>query len=221
MRSRCARTFGDCANCAIKLAKQVGVPLPVLSMGMSHDFEVAIEEGATEVRVGTALFGQRPAPKDCAFRSDRRMKLFTPLRIREIELKNRIVVSPMCEYSAKDGHPQPWHMVHLGSRAVGGAALVMTEASAVEERGRISAADTGIYDDAHIESLAANYGICEVAGRRWSGCKLAHAGRKASTRRAMARRQARRIANGGWEPVAPSAIAFDTGYTMPHALERR
>ena len=71
------------------------------------------------------------------------MKLFTPLKIRDIELKNRIVVSPMCEYSAKDGHPQPWHMVHLGSRAVGGAALVMTEASAVEERGRISAADAG------------------------------------------------------------------------------
>jgi 2,4-dienoyl-CoA reductase-like NADH-dependent reductase (Old Yellow Enzyme family) len=80
------------------------------------------------------------------------MKLFTPLKIREIEMKNRIVVSPMCEYSAKDGHPQPWHMVHLGSRAVGGAALVMTEASAVEARGRISAADAGIYDDAHVES---------------------------------------------------------------------
>ena len=72
------------------------------------------------------------------------MKLFTPLKIREIELKNRIVVSPMCEYSAKDGHPQTWHMVHLGSRAVGGASLVFTEATAVQEHGRISAADTGI-----------------------------------------------------------------------------
>ena len=80
------------------------------------------------------------------------MNLFTPLRIREIELKNRIVVSPMCQYSAKDGHPQTWHLVHLGSRAVGGASLVITEATAVEERGRISPADTGIYNDAHIES---------------------------------------------------------------------
>ena len=80
------------------------------------------------------------------------MKLFTPFRVRDIELKNRIAVSPMCEYSAREGHPQPWHMVHLGSRAVGGAGLVMTEASAVEKRGRISAEDAGIYDDAHIAS---------------------------------------------------------------------
>jgi hypothetical protein len=80
------------------------------------------------------------------------MKLFSPFRMREIELKNRIVVSPMCEYSAKDGHPQAWHLVHLGSRAIGGASLVFTEASAVEERGRISAADTGIYEDAHMAS---------------------------------------------------------------------
>jgi 2,4-dienoyl-CoA reductase-like NADH-dependent reductase (Old Yellow Enzyme family) len=72
------------------------------------------------------------------------MKLFSPMRIREIELKNRIVVSPMCEYLAKNGHPQPWHLVHLGSRAIGGASLVFTEASAVEERGRISPWDTGM-----------------------------------------------------------------------------
>ncbi|HZC66646.1 MAG TPA: oxidoreductase, partial [Candidatus Dormibacteraeota bacterium] len=77
------------------------------------------------------------------------MSLFTPFKLREIEFKNRIVVSPMCEYSAKDGHPQPWHMVHLGSRAVGGAALVFTEASAVQDIGRISAQDAGIYLDAH------------------------------------------------------------------------
>ena len=84
------------------------------------------------------------------------MKLFSPLRIREIELRNRIVVSPMCEYSAKDGHPQTWHLVHLGSRAIGGAGLVFTEASAVEERGRISSADAGIYEDAHVAVLAAD-----------------------------------------------------------------
>ena len=80
------------------------------------------------------------------------MNLFSSIRLREVELKNRIVVSPMCEYSALDGHPQTWHLVHLGSRAVGGSGLVFTEATAVEERGRISLGDTGIYLDAHVES---------------------------------------------------------------------
>ncbi len=94
------------------------------------------------------------------------MKLFTPFRVREIELKNRVAVSPMCEYSAKEGHPQPWHMVHLGSRAVGGAGLVITEASAVEERGRISAEDAGIYDDAHIASWRPIVEFVKGAGSR-------------------------------------------------------
>jgi 2,4-dienoyl-CoA reductase-like NADH-dependent reductase (Old Yellow Enzyme family) len=145
------------------------------------------------------------------------MKLFTPLQIREIELKNRIVVSPMCEYSAKDGHPQPWHMVHLGSRAVGGAALVITEASAVEARGRISAADAGIYDDAHIESWRP---ITEFVKSQGAvvGMQLAHAGRKASTAEPWLGGKPVSIASGGWEPVAPSATAYDNGYTVPHAL---
>ncbi len=108
------------------------------------------------------------------------MKLFSPFRIREIELKNRIVVSPMCEYSAKDGHPQTWHLVHLGSRAIGGAALVFTEATAVEERGRISSTDTGIYEDAHVDSWRP---IAEFIRSHGAvpGMQLAHAGRKAST----------------------------------------
>src|ERR1700682_3973942 len=80
------------------------------------------------------------------------MKLFSSFRLRELELKNRIAVSPMCEYSAIDGHPQTWHLVHLGSRAIGGAGLVMTEATGVQEIGRISPADTGIYLDAHVQS---------------------------------------------------------------------
>src|SRR5258708_33600850 len=83
------------------------------------------------------------------------MPLFTPLQLRELQLKNRIAVSPMCEYSAKDGHPGRWHLVHLGSRAVGGPALVMTEATAVQSIGRISPCDTGIYLDAHVESWKA------------------------------------------------------------------
>jgi 2,4-dienoyl-CoA reductase-like NADH-dependent reductase (Old Yellow Enzyme family) len=146
------------------------------------------------------------------------MKLFTPFRVREIELKNRIVVSPMCEYSAKDGHPQPWHMVHLGSRAVGGAGLVMTEASAVEARGRISAADAGIYDDAHIASWQP---ITEFVKGHGAvvGMQLAHAGRKGSTAVPWAGGKGIAIADGGWEPVAPSATPFDAGYPVPRALD--
>jgi 2,4-dienoyl-CoA reductase-like NADH-dependent reductase (Old Yellow Enzyme family) len=147
------------------------------------------------------------------------MKLFTPFRVREIELRNRIVVSPMCEYPAKEGHPQPWHMVHLGSRAVGGAGLVMTEASAVEPRGRISAADAGIYDDAHIASWRP---ITEFVKGQGAvvGMQLAHAGRKGSTAVPWAGGKGVSIAEGGWEPVGPSALPFDAGYPLPHALEK-
>jgi len=145
------------------------------------------------------------------------MKLFSPFRMREIELKNRIVVSPMCEYSAKDGHPQAWHLVHLGSRAIGGAGLVFTEASAVEERGRISAADTGIYVDAHIASWRP---IAEFIRSHGAvpGMQIAHAGRKASTAPPWTGGKPVSIEDGGWQPVAPSALAFDSGYTVPHEL---
>ena len=145
------------------------------------------------------------------------MKLFTPLRIRDIEFKNRIVVSPMCQYSAKDGHPQTWHLVHLGSRAVGGGSAVIAEATAVEGRGRISPGDTGIYDDAHIASWKP---IAEFirASAAVPGIQLAHAGRKGSTARPWEGGKIVTIENGGWEPVAPSAIAFDKDYPMPHAL---
>jgi 2,4-dienoyl-CoA reductase-like NADH-dependent reductase (Old Yellow Enzyme family) len=146
------------------------------------------------------------------------MKLFSPFQVRELELKNRIVVSPMCEYSAKDGHPQAWHMVHLGSRAVGGAGLVMTEASAVEERGRISEADAGIYADAHIGSWKPITEFVKGQGAA-VGMQLAHAGRKASTGVPWMGGKPVSVADGGWEPLAPSAIPFDAGYTVPHALD--
>jgi 2,4-dienoyl-CoA reductase-like NADH-dependent reductase (Old Yellow Enzyme family) len=145
------------------------------------------------------------------------MKLFSPFRIREIELKNRIVVSPMCEYSAKGGHPQTWHLVHLGSRAIGGAGLVFTEASAVEERGRISPADTGIYEDAHVESWRPIVEFIRAHGAV-PGMQLAHAGRKASTMPPWTGGKPVSVEEGGWEPVGPSALAFDAGYTVPHAL---
>jgi 2,4-dienoyl-CoA reductase-like NADH-dependent reductase (Old Yellow Enzyme family) len=145
------------------------------------------------------------------------MKLFSPFRIREIELKNRIVVSPMCEYSAKNGHPQTWHLVHLGSRTIGGAALVFTEATAVEERGRISSADTGIYEDAHVESWRP---IAEFIRSHGAvpGVQLAHAGRKASTAPPWTGGKPVSVQDGGWEPVGPSALAFDAAYTVPREL---
>jgi 2,4-dienoyl-CoA reductase-like NADH-dependent reductase (Old Yellow Enzyme family) len=145
------------------------------------------------------------------------MRLFSPFRMREIELKNRVVVSPMCEYSAKDGHPQSWHLVHLGSRAIGGAALVFTEATAVEERGRISSADTGIYEDAHVESWRP---IAEFIRSHGAipGMQLAHAGRKASTAPPWTGGKPVSVQDGGWEPVGPSGLAFDAGYTVPREL---
>ena len=145
------------------------------------------------------------------------MKLFTPLKIREIELKNRIVVSPMCEYSAKDGHPQTWHLVHLGSRAVGGASLVFTEATAVQEHGRISAADTGIYNDAHVASWKPIAEFIRASGAV-PGIQLAHAGRKASTAVPWLGGKPVAVGDGGWEIVGPSALPFDTGYQTPRAL---
>jgi 2,4-dienoyl-CoA reductase-like NADH-dependent reductase (Old Yellow Enzyme family) len=145
------------------------------------------------------------------------MKLFSPLRLREIELRNRIVVSPMCEYSAKDGHPQAWHLVHLGSRAIGGAGLVFTEASAVEERGRISSADAGMYDDAHIETWRPIVEFIREHGAV-PGMQLAHAGRKASTAPPWTGGKPVLPQDGGWVPVGPSAVPFDAGYTTPREL---
>jgi 2,4-dienoyl-CoA reductase-like NADH-dependent reductase (Old Yellow Enzyme family) len=145
------------------------------------------------------------------------MKLFQPLRLREIELKNRMVVSPMCEYSAKEGHPTNWHMVHLGSRAVGGAALVFTEATAVSAVGRISPADTGIYQDAHIASWRPIVEFIREQGAL-SGIQLAHAGRKASTLAPWLGGTLVSLADGGWVPVAPSAIPFHTNFPVPKEL---
>ncbi|MDQ1408639.1 MAG: hypothetical protein QOJ41_374 [Acidobacteriaceae bacterium] len=145
------------------------------------------------------------------------MKLFTPLKIREIELKNRIVVSPMCQYSAKDGHPQTWHLVHLGSRAVGGASLVFTEATAVQEHGRISLGDTGIYNDAHVESWRPIAEFIHASGA-FAGIQLAHAGRKASTAPPWQGGKPVAIGESGWQVVGPSPLPFDIGYQTPRPL---
>lgn len=146
------------------------------------------------------------------------MHLFESLRLGGVTLRNRIVVSPMCQYSAREGHPTPWHLVHLGSRAVGGAGLVFTEASAVEARGRISPGDSGIWLDSQAEAWApiARY-ITEQGAV--AGMQLAHAGRKASTDLPWKGGKGVTVEEGGWRPtLAPSAIAFDADYPMPSAM---
>ena len=142
--------------------------------------------------------------------------LFDPLPLRSLTLSNRIIVSPMCEYSSDEGFATDWHIVHLGSRAVGGAALVMTEATAVTPEGRISPQDLGIWRDAHIETLERVTRFIR-SQKRASGIQLAHAGRKGSTQRPWEGLGA--LEAGGWQPVGPTADAFADGYPMPQALD--
>ena len=143
--------------------------------------------------------------------------LFEPLPIRSLTLANRIVVSPMCEYSSVDGFSNEWHLVHLGSRAVGGAALVLTEATAVTAGGRISPQDLGIYDDQHVPGLARIVRFIH-AQQTLAGIQLAHAGRKASTARPWEGGGAIPREQGGWEPVGPTAEPFAPNYPVPCAL---
>lgn len=145
------------------------------------------------------------------------MNLFKPFRAREIEFKNRIAVSPMCEYSAKEGHPTNWHLVHLGSRAVGGAALVFTEASAVSAIGRISPEDAGMYLDSHVDAWRPIVEFIHQQGAI-AGMQLAHAGRKASTAAPWLGGAPISARDGGWTPVGPSAIPFDKDYAVPEEL---
>ena len=143
--------------------------------------------------------------------------LFTPVTIGGVALRNRVVVSPMCQYSSTDGFASDWHLVHLGSRAVGGAALVIAEATAVTPDGRISPSDLGIWSDAHIEGLERCTRFIAAQGAI-PGIQLGHAGRKASTRAPWEGRGQVPIGEGGWLPVAPSAIPFREGELVPHAL---
>jgi 2,4-dienoyl-CoA reductase-like NADH-dependent reductase (Old Yellow Enzyme family) len=144
--------------------------------------------------------------------------LFDPFTSRGLTLPHRIVVSPMCEYSSDDGFANEWHLVHLGSRAVGGAALVMTEATAVTPDGRISPQDLGVYKDAHVEMLQRIVRFIHGQGSA-AGMQLAHAGRKGSTARPSEGGAKVSLEHGGWTPVAPSAVPFADHYPMPRALE--
>jgi len=143
--------------------------------------------------------------------------LFSPLKIRSIHLKNRIIVSPMCQYSSEDGFANDWHLVHLGSRAVGGAALVITEATAVSPDGRITPADLGIWKEEHIPFLKRITAFIE-AQHSIAGIQLAHAGRKSSMEVSWKGGEALTKNEGGWQTLAPSAVAFKEGDPVPEAL---
>jgi 2,4-dienoyl-CoA reductase-like NADH-dependent reductase (Old Yellow Enzyme family) len=144
-------------------------------------------------------------------------QLFSPFRLRELTFKNRVFVSPMCQYSSEDGMATDWHFVHLGSRAVGGAALVMVEATAVSPEGRISPWDSGMWSAGHGQAfrritrfIAENHAV--------PGVQLAHAGRKASTDRPWLGGKPVDVSRGGWEPMAPSPVPFDVGHPMPREM---
>jgi 2,4-dienoyl-CoA reductase-like NADH-dependent reductase (Old Yellow Enzyme family) len=144
--------------------------------------------------------------------------LFAPLTLRGLTLKNRIVVSPMCQYSSTDGFATDWHFVHLASRAVGGAGLVFTEATAIVPEGRISPEDLGLWHDDHIAPLERITRFVREQGAA-IGIQLAHAGRKASTYRPWSPLQGMVPPSaGGWTAVAPSPVAFAESYPMPEAL---
>lgn len=145
--------------------------------------------------------------------------LFSPLKIREIEFKNRLCVSPMCMYSSKDGFSNTWHLVHLGSRAVGGAGIIFTEAAAVSPEGRISPEDLGLWKEEHIKGLKDIVDFIESRGAV-TGIQLAHAGRKASTYSPWNGRARVPVENEGWIPVAPSAIPFNKKDAAPQALDQ-
>ena len=144
-------------------------------------------------------------------------RLFEPLTLRGTTARNRVWVAPMCQYSAVDGMPDDWHLVHLGARAVGGAGVVLTEATAVSPEGRISPQDTGIWDDRQAEAWSRVAAFVRAQGAL-AGMQLAHAGRKASTRRPWEGRGVVAPDDGGWTPVGPTADPFP-GLAEPRALD--
>jgi 2,4-dienoyl-CoA reductase-like NADH-dependent reductase (Old Yellow Enzyme family) len=144
------------------------------------------------------------------------MKLFTPLVQRGVTLRNRLAIAPMCQYSATDGLPDHWHLVHLGSRAVGGAGLIIAEATAVSPEGRISPSDVGLWNEAQREAWRPITRFIAAQGAV-PGVQLAHAGRKASSLRPW--EGGGPVKEGAWGTVAPSAMPFDAGWHTPQALD--
>jgi len=143
--------------------------------------------------------------------------LFSPITLRSVTFRNRIFVSPMCQYSCHDGLPTAWHLVHLGSRAVGGAGMVMVEATAVSPEGRISLYDSGIWNDTHTEAFAPIARFIQEQGAV-AGIQLAHAGRKGSCSLPWLGGGPLGIADCGWQPLGPSSVPFDVGHPVPRTL---
>jgi len=143
--------------------------------------------------------------------------LFSPLNLRSVTFRNRIFVSPMCQYSSREGIPTHWHLVHLGSRAVGGAGLVMVEATAISPEGRISPDDSGIWSNAHAEAFTPISRFIEEQGAV-AGIQLAHAGRKGSCSLPWLGGAPLGVEACGWQPLAPSAAPFAAGHPVPRAL---
>jgi 2,4-dienoyl-CoA reductase-like NADH-dependent reductase (Old Yellow Enzyme family) len=148
------------------------------------------------------------------------MKLFEPFTQRSVTFRNRIVISPMCQYSATEGVPDSWHAVHLGSRAVGGAGAVVTEATAVSPEGRISAQDTGIWNDLQRDAWRPIAAFIEAHGAV-PGMQLAHAGRKASVFRPWEGGGPLPAEKGAWQTVSASALPFDKTWHVPQALDEK
>lgn len=146
-------------------------------------------------------------------------KLFSPLSIKNITLKNRIVVSPMCQYSSTGGFSNDWHMVHLGTRAAGGAGLVIAEATAVSPEGRITLADLGLWKDDHTDGLRRIVNFIHTQGAL-AGIQLAHAGRKASCMVPQEGGKQLDVIHGGWQTVAPSGIPFIQNDRIPVSLDK-
>ena len=143
--------------------------------------------------------------------------LFSTLKLRGVEFRNRVFVSPMCQYSSREGLPNEWHLVHLGSRAVGGAGLVMAEATGVSPEGRISPGDTGIWSDEHASAFRPVASFIKSQGAV-AGIQLAHAGRKASTDVPWRGGKPLAESEGGWQPLAPSAVPFAEGHLVPREM---
>lgn len=145
--------------------------------------------------------------------------LFTPLNIRNVTLRNRIVMSPMCQYSARDGYAADWHIVHYGARATGGTGLILLEATAVWPEGRITPGDLGLWSDDHVPGLRR---VAEFISSQGAipGIQLAHAGRKGSCALPWEGGKQLDLKHGGWETVAPSAIPFSPGERAPGEADR-
>lgn len=152
-------------------------------------------------------------------RRERTPHIMRPVTFRSVTARNRIMLSPMCQYSATDGMAEDWHLVHLGSRAVGGAGIVFTEATHVEPRGRITPGCLGLWNDAQRDALSRIVRFVEAQGAV-PGLQLAHAGRKASVGRPWEGTRPLTQAEGGWPVIGPSALAFAAGHPVPEALDR-